>query len=178
MGEPSEQEAVEIRREESGDAAAVRAVNEEAFGRPNEADLVEALRRSGKVALSLVAVDEGEVVGHVLFTAVTLGGAERRGGWAGLGPLAVRPEFQNRGIGSALVTAGLEACRRAGCEVVVVLGHPTYYRRFGFRPANQYSLQCEFAVPEDAFMVVELREGALEGQTGVVRYQQPEFGYF
>ena len=88
--------------------------------------------------------------------------------------MAVLPEFQNRAVGSELARRGLEACRSIGHDVVVVLGHPEYYPRFGFVPAKQLGLTCEYPVPDEVFMVVELREGALGGLKGVVKYR-PEF---
>lgn len=163
-----------IRRETPEDANPVRRVNELAFGRPNEAGLVDALRGSVD-AVSLVAVVGDDVVGHVLFTSVRIvDGNQRTTVAIGLGPLAVLPEHQRRGIGSALVRAGLDACRRLGHAVVVVLGHPAYYQRFGFVPARPKGIQYEHVVPSEAFQVMELRTGAVARSGGVVRYR-PEF---
>jgi len=89
--------------------------------------------------------------------------------------MAVLPAHQRKGIGSRLVQAGLEECRRAGHEIVVLVGHPEYYPRFGFLPAKRFGIRYEEEVPEEAFMLIELREGALAGRSGIVRYQ-PEFG--
>jgi putative acetyltransferase len=163
-----------VRRERPGDAPAVRRVVAAAFGRPEEADLVEALRAGGRVTLALVAVLGGDVVGHVVFSPVRV--EEPGGGWAAvaLGPLAVAPAYQGRGIGTVLVRRGLAACRRAGHGVVFVVGHPAYYPRFGFRPAAPSGIGCELPVSEAAFMLIELRPGALDGRRGVVRYA-PEF---
>lgn len=132
------------------------------------------LREGGKVTLSLVAVEDDRVVGHILFSPVTIESEAEVRAAAGLAPLAVLPELQRSGIGSRLVRAGLEECRNAGHECVVVLGHPDYYPRFGFVPAICYGVRCEFDVPDEAFMVIELREGALRGRAGTARYQ-PEF---
>ena len=88
--------------------------------------------------------------------------------------MAVRPEFQKQGIGSQLIERGLEQCRAAGQACVVVLGHPEYYPRFGFVPASRYGIRCEYDVPDEVFMIIELRDGALEGCAGIVKYQ-PEF---
>lgn len=165
---------VEIRAERAGDEAAVRRVNELAFGRAEEAALVDALRAAARPHVSLVAVDGGRVVGHVFFSPVSLeteGGPEDSSFAAmGLAPMAVLPGHQRRGVGSELVRAGLDECRRAGRDVVVVLGHPEYYPRFGFRPAGRAGLRCEYPVPDDTFMVVELRPGALAGRRGLVKY--------
>ena len=163
-----------VRAEASGDLSAIRHVNELAFGRPNEADLVDALRRAAGTYVSLVAEQDGKVVGHVLFTEVRV--ESDAGSWdaLGLAPMAVLPEYQRQGIGSQLVRSGLDACARQGHAVVVVLGHPTYYPRFGFVPAAAKGLRCEYPVPDEVFMVAELVPGALDGRTGLVKYR-PEF---
>jgi putative acetyltransferase len=166
---------VRVRHERSNDAVAVRRVNEEAFGRPAEADLVDLLRDRGKVTLSLVAETGDLVAGHILFTPVAIAGGSRAYPALGLGPMAVLPEHQRRGVGSLLVRAGLEECRRAGHGCVVVLGHPEYYPRFGFVPASRHGLAWEHSAPDEAFMVLVLRADALDGLGGVVRYA-PEFG--
>jgi putative acetyltransferase len=88
--------------------------------------------------------------------------------------MAVLPELQNQGIGSRLVREGLDECRRIGCDVVVVVGHPEYYPRFGFVPASQKGLCCEYPVPDEVFMALELKPGALANQEGLLRYR-PEF---
>ncbi len=160
-----------IRQETPADLASVRRVEELAFARTEEAALVDALRAHGKVSLSLVAEEDGCVVGHVLFSAATIG--SRTG--VGLGPLAVLPECQGRGIGAELVRRGLAECRVAGHEFAVVLGEPAYYGRFAFETAARHGVRCEFDAPEDAFMILALRPGALDGFGGVARYQ-PEFG--
>jgi putative acetyltransferase len=162
-----------IRRETPDDADPVRRVNELAFGRPHEAALVDALRGSVD-AVSLVAVVGDHVVGHVLFTSVRIEGSQRTTAAVGLGPMAVLPEHQRRGVGSALVRAGLDVCRRLGHAVVVVLGHPAYYQRFGFVAAGTKGIQYERVVPSEAFLVLELRTGAVARSGGVVRYR-PEF---
>ena len=164
-----------IRTEQPGDLDAIRRINELAFGQAAEADLVDALRGAGNVATSLVAVREGLVVGHILFGPVSIESDASSTPAVGLGPMAVLPESQGSGIGSRLVEEGLAACREAGCEIVVVLGHATYYPRFGFVPASRHQISCEYDVPDEAFMVLELTEGALLGTSGTVKYA-PEFG--
>ena len=164
---------IEIRLERPGDRARVRDVNLQAFGQPNEADLVDALR-SGARCASLVAVDGAEVVGHILFSPVTITGPSHRTRVAGLGPMAVLPSHQRQGIGSRLVRVGLEECTRQGYEAVVVVGHPPFYPRFGFVRGSQRGLRYEHPVPDEAFMVIELRPGALGDGGGVVKYL-PEF---
>ena len=167
---------VEIRAETLEDRAAVREVNEAAFRRPDEAALVDALRGAGAPLVSLVAVKNGSVAGHVLFSPISIE-PEPRGGFSasGLAPLAVLPHHQRRGIGSRLVRKGISAGRRSGYDTVFVLGDPAYYRRFGFAPAAARGLRCEFSALDKAFMVAELRPGALDGVRGLVRYF-PEFG--
>ena len=164
-----------IRQERPEDVAGIRHVNVQAFGQPAEADIVDLLRTRGKVILSLVAAQGDLIVGHILFSPVRI---ESEGGLfiaaVGLAPMAVLPELQKQGIGSQLVKHGLEQCRKDGHECVVVLGHAEYYPRFGFVPASRYGIKCEYDVPDEVFMVIELREGALEGRAGIARYQ-PEF---
>lgn len=167
-----------IRPERDGDAPAIRRVVAAAFAGPAEADLVEALRRSPAwiPGLSLVALAEDEVVGHVLFTRARIAGALDA---LGLAPVAVEPSRQRRGIGDALVRAGLEAARARGERAVVVIGHPSYYPRFGFEPAVPRGLTSVFAAGEhaEAFMVLGLQPGALDGLSGPVEYAAP-FGAF
>ena len=158
-----------IREEQPGDRQAVRTVNELAFGQAVEADLVERLHREAAVATSLVAQFAGQVVGHILFSPVHAEHAAARR-LAGLAPMAVVPHFQRQGIGSLLVRDGLESCARLGYDGVVVLGHPHYYPRFGFAPAHHFGLRCEYDVPLEAFMALELPGHSLEGVRGLVRY--------
>jgi putative acetyltransferase len=167
-------DALIIRQEASGDASAIRRVNVRAFGQPEEAALIEALRRRGASTLSLVALLADQIVGHILFTPVQIESEDLSFEAIALGPMAVLPHYQRRGIGSELVQAGLEECRRAGHEIVVVVGHPEYYPRFGFLPAKRFGIRYEEEVPEEVIMILELREGALAGRSGIVRYQ-PEF---
>jgi putative acetyltransferase len=164
-----------VRAEQPGDADGIRETNEQAFGSPLEAQLVDALRAAARSEgdVSLVATIDGRVVGHILFTPITIEPpVDRR--IAGLAPMAVRPEHQRSGIGSQLIRAGLDECRGAGYRAVVVLGHPEYYPRFGFVPAHTFGLTCEFPSPPEAFMVIALENGALNGVRGLVRYR-PEF---
>ena len=164
-----------IRTERAEDIPAVRQVNRSAFGTTLEADLVDALRQQARPIVSLVAVERDVVVGHILFSPVTLS-SEPEVAIMGLAPMAVVPTRQRHGIGSALVRAGLEACRRLGGTAVIVLGHPEYYPRFGFVPASTFGLVSEYDVPDDLFMAVELRAGALRGKAGMVRYH-PAFAH-
>lgn len=166
---------ITVRAETTEDAPAVRRVNGLAFGRPEEAALVDALRAAPAPHLSLVAVEDGRVVGHIFFSPVSIESEDSTFEALGLAPMAVLPEYQRRGVGSRLVREGLRECRRGGWKVVVVLGHPEYYPRFGFVPAVGRGLRSEYRVPDEAFMVAELEPGALGGRRGLVKYR-PEFG--
>ncbi|RJG07782.1 N-acetyltransferase [Noviherbaspirillum cavernae] len=158
-----------IRAEEEKDRSAVHAVNAAAFDTAAEADLVDALRVQAQPAISLVAEDGGEIVGHILFSPVSLSGrTDLR--IMGLAPMAVAPAHQRTGVGSALVRTGLERCREQGFGAVVVLGHPGFYPRFGFHPSTRFGIDSEYDVPEDAFMVVELRPDYLRGASGTISY--------
>ncbi|NJO12325.1 MAG: N-acetyltransferase [Gammaproteobacteria bacterium] len=158
-----------IRDEEEADREAVHALNAAAFAALAEANLVDALRAQARPVISLVAERAGSVVGHILFSPVTLSG---RAGLRimGLAPMAVEPSHQRQGIGSALVRAGLERCRALGIGAVVVLGHPEYYPRFGFSPAARFGIGCEYDAPEEAFLVAELQSGFLRGISGTIHY--------
>jgi putative acetyltransferase len=165
---------ITIRPEIAEDYAAVHDVDALAFGREVEARLVDALRRLPDFVteLSLVAVEAGRVVGHILFSPMVIETQEGAAAMA-LAVLAVRPEFQNQGVGSQLVRDGLDRCRRLGHKIVIVVGHPEYYPRFGFSPARARGLEAPFPVPDEAFLALELVPGALEGAAGMVRYPPP-----
>jgi putative acetyltransferase len=168
--------AMIIREERQGDAERIRAVNLAAFETSTEADLVDALRRQATPLVSLVAEDDANVVGHILFSPVTLA-SDPGLILMGLAPMAVVPSRQRQGVGSTLVREGLQRCRRLDVAAVVVLGHPEYYPRFGFLPAVRLSLRSEYDVPEEVFMVRELRDGVFRGLSGTIRYH-PVFGDF
>lgn len=161
---------MDIREETILDLDGIREVNRLAFGQETEGRLVDLLRAEGAVVASLVAVEGGVIVGHILFSELPI--ETERGTLAGvaLAPMAVRPEWQRRGIGSALVQRGLEVCRERGRSVAVVLGHPDYYPRFGFTAALADRLAAPYS--GDAFMAVELIPGVLDGLRGTVRYAE------
>ena len=165
---------VSIRLETPKDVDSIRYVNEQAFGQTGEASIVVKLRNRNVLTISLVATEGNEVVGHIAFSLITIESKDSSFGAIALGPMAVLPVYQRKGIGSQLVRAGLEECRRLGHDLVVVLGHPDYYPRFGFVLGKQKGIDCEFEVPDEAWMVLELREGTLAGRNGTVKYQ-PEF---
>lgn len=151
------------------DAQEIHAVHTAAFGQPDEAQMVEAVVAAGDATISLVARAGGQVggqvVGHVLFSPVHVDGLADTTG-LGLAPLAVHPDHQRSGVGTQLTEAGLHRARLLGHGFVVVLGHPTYYPRFGFRPASQLGLRYSADVPDDVFMALELRKGALPASEG------------
>lgn len=161
-----------VRSESSADQAAIHDVHTAAFETAAEADLVDALRDGGFVAVSLVAEENGEVVGHILFHSILIREGQTAVGALSLAPMAVAPTHQRRGIGSTLVEAGLEACRHQGYEIVVVLGHPAFYPRFGFSSVLAQSLRSPFG-GGDAWMATELVAGALNSVRGVVEYPPP-----
>jgi putative acetyltransferase len=165
-----------IREERQGDAERIREVNLAAFETSTEADLVDALRRQATPLVSLVAEDDANVIGHIVFSPVTLA-SDPGLILMGLAPMAVVPSRQRQGVGSTLVREGLERCRRLDVAAVVVLGYPEYYPRFGFVPAVRLSLRSEYDVPEEVFMVRELRDGVFRGLSGTIRYH-PVFGDF
>ncbi len=164
----------DIREERPEDVLGIRYVNRQAFERTVEADLIDKLRQRQGFILSLVALEKGQVVGHILFNPVTIESGDSSFEVAALGTMAVLPEHQRQGIGSQLVEVGLEALKKTGHDVVVVVGHASYYPRFGFSPASKYGIKPEFDAPDEAFMLLELRPGALAGRTGTVKYP-PEF---
>ena len=160
---------LQIRRETTADEAAIRRVIADAFGGTDEADLVEALRRDGDVIVAAVAERQGEIVGHVLFSRMSIEGVHgRRVAAVALAPLAVASGAQRQGIGDALTRHGLAQLRAQGERIVIVVGHPAYYPRFGFSSALARQLESPF--DGDAFMALELVPGALDGVSGRVVY--------
>lgn len=158
-----------IRPETAADIEAVRNVNRSAFPTALESNLVDALRHAGDASISLVADVDGFVVGHILFSPVTIDAHPIHG--LGLAPVAVLPDVQNSGIGSYLIREGLDRARGLEAGFVVVLGEPDYYGRFGFIRASDFGLDNEYGV-DDPFMVMALRDDALHGITGLVRYSK------
>jgi putative acetyltransferase len=159
---------VRIRDEEPGDVDRTFRVVESAFGRRLEADLVDALRRSARPQLSLVAERDGLVVGHVFFSPVTLESDRPAAAAAQLSPVAVLPDYQRQGVGTALIRAGLQRCAAIGWAAVFLVGNPAYYGRFGFALAAPFGFS--YPGPHDPFLqVLELRPGALSGATGRIR---------
>lgn len=165
--------AIGIRAETPGDESAIDALNRLAFGGPEESLIVARLRDAKLVTLSLVADHRGRILGHILFSRLSVTIDCRNPPTAALAPMAVHPDWQRRGIGSRLVRQGLERLPALGIGAVIVLGHPDFYPRFGFSAALATPLDAPFS--GDAFMALELKPGALHGRKGSVTYP-PAFG--
>jgi putative acetyltransferase len=166
---------IQIREEAQADVAPIHRVNADAFETDAEARLVDALRDGGGLVLSLVAESEGEIIGHIAFSAVVVtsdSGTTFSG--VGLAPMAVAPEHQRSGIGGRLIAEGLRRLRSRGQRFCVVLGHPAYYPRHGFVRASTFGIRWERPAHDEAFFVQELVPGGLTGVSGTVRYR-PEF---
>jgi putative acetyltransferase len=160
---------IDVRAEQTAaDFASIRDVNIRAFGQSQEADIVDALRANGAASLSLVAAIDASIVGHIMYSPVQIGKLEG----SGLGPMAVLPEYQRQGIGSALVETGNRRLGLASCPFIVVLGHPSFYPRFGFRRASTLNVACEWNVPDDAFQILVLDAPRMTGVSGVARYRR------
>jgi putative acetyltransferase len=157
-----------VREERAGERSLVWSINQAAFGRPDEADLVERLRNEGVVLASLVAFLNSELVGHILFSRMWIETADGLVSAVALAPMAVLPQQQRSGIGGEMIRYGLDLLRQQGEAIVIVLGHPGYYPRFGFSSEKARSLESPF--PAEAFMAIELRQGALDGVIGKVKY--------
>ena len=164
-----------IREEGPKDIEEIRKLNEktfmQAFGQASEANVIDRLRENCTNILSLVAVQDDHVVGHILFSPVKIDGDKVIEGM-GLGPMAVLPELQRQGIGSQLVQAGIEILKRRGHPFIIVLGHPEYYPRFGFKRASVHGIRSQWeGVPDEAFMILILNDKAMFGACGVARYR-------
>ncbi|GHA50743.1 GNAT family N-acetyltransferase [Photobacterium aphoticum] len=162
-----------IRSEAPADILPIDRLLKTVFETEAEAKLVMRLRENGNRTLSLVAcTDEGEVIGHVFFSPVTRDGEDEY--WQGLAPLAVHPDYQRQGVGLALMEEAKQTLAELGYPVIVVLGHSDYYPKAGFTPAAAHGLACQWPVPEEAFMVLELLPDHLAGKHGTLAYC-PEF---
>ena len=161
-----------IRPETPADIPAIFEVNYQAFAHYDEARLVDALReaRVFDPELSLVAVDGDRIIGHILFPPITIESPQAITPAIALAPLVVHPDFQCLGVGAALIEEGLNVCRALGHRIVIVIGHPGYYPRYGFRSARANGIIAPFVVADDVFMVLALDPTALDGIQGTVKY--------
>ncbi|MGD2271472.1 MAG: N-acetyltransferase [Desulfobacterales bacterium] len=165
---------ITVRRELPADITAIRQINRATFGQFAEAEIVGALRSVSALTLSLIAQLDDRIVGHIAFSPVKIKSAGRITNAIGLAPMPVLPEYQKRGIGARLATEALGILQRLGHKVVIVVGHPSYYARFGFVSAHNHEIRCEYECPPEAFMLKELQDNALKGISGIVRFR-PEF---
>jgi putative acetyltransferase len=159
---------IEIREERPDDVTAVREVNRRAFGQEQERNIIDALRTNRGALLSLVATVNGRVVGHIIYSPLSVG--ENVNGVA-LGPMAVVPEYQRHGISTKLIETGNRKIKDAGYPFIIVVGHAEYYPRFGFRPAREYGIKCEWDVPDEVFMLQVLNEAKMPGASGLANYR-------
>jgi len=162
---------MDIRSETENDWSAVFDLNVSAFDTEAEANLVNSLRKFVSPCISLVTEIEDEVIGHIMFTPVELSD-DPSAFIMGLAPMAVKDDFRGMGVGSELVISGIKACEKLNAGAIVVLGHSDYYPKFGFKPASHFSLTCEYDVPDEVFMALEVLPEYLSSKTGLVRYHE------
>ncbi len=163
---------IKIRKEIFQDIDAIRAINEQAFGQPQEANIADKLRTNCERLISLVALQDEKIIGHILFSPVTIEGSFGILKGMGLAPMAVLPQFQRQGVGSGLVQAGIESLRKSKCPFIIVLGHPKYYPKFGFEPASRYGIKSQWeGVPDNAFMILWLDKTMTNHASGVAKYR-------
>lgn len=166
---------ISVRSERAEDNSAIRRVIEEAFGRTQEADIVDTLRVACPHSLSLVATVDDVIVGHILYTPAVIETAEGTIEGMGLAPVSVHPNHQRQGVGYELIRTGLSRLKAQGCPFVIVLGHPEYYPRYGFERASLHTIRSQWDdVPDEAFMILVMDKAALTGVSGVARYR-PEW---
>jgi putative acetyltransferase len=161
-----------ILNETPDDYDAIKEVNDKAFRQKQEGDLVEKLRKKTDYIsdLSLIAIHNNKIIGHILFFPVTIKYKNKEELTLSLAPMAVLPEYQNKGVGGTLIRAGLKKAKKIGFNSVVVLGHPGYYPRFGFRKTSEWNIKEPFGVPDEAMMAIELKEGCLDPGGGIIAY--------
>ena len=163
---------IKIREEKTEDIEAIRAVNDQAFNQPQEGMVIEKLRNSGCDILSLVAVKDNNIAGHILFSPVVLDDHPGVTKGMGLAPMAVLQEFQGQGIGAMLIREGIKRLKERSVPFIIVLGHEHYYPRFGFEPASKYGIKCQWeGIPGEAFMIMILDRKRMKNVKGVARYR-------
>jgi putative acetyltransferase len=164
---------IKIREEKAEDYNAVREINNNAFGQPEEGRIVDKIREACKEIISLVAVDGEKAVGHIFFSLVVINHNGKTIKGMGLAPMAVLPEQQNKGIGSLLVIEGIKRVKETGYPFIIVLGHEKYYPRFGFERASKYEIKPQWNdVPDEAFMVMILDKETMTGVSGIATYRK------
>ncbi len=163
---------IQIRPEHKNDISAISMINDMAFGQENEGNLVVKLRKNRNFIkdLSLVACMGNEIIGHILFTKISIKNDTEEFESLALAPMSVIPEFQDLGIGSQLIQKGLLKATKLGYKSVIVIGHENYYPKFKFTPANQFQITCPFEIPDANFMAIELQKGSLVNISGCVEY--------
>jgi len=162
-----------IRQEKPEDINDIQALNVRAFGQPQEASIIDKLRTDCEGLLSLVAMENERIVGHILFSPATIEGQHGTIRGMALAPMAVLPEMQRQGIGTQLVQTGIEHLRKMQCPFIVVLGHPQYYPRFGFERASLYGIRCQWQdIPDEAFMILWLDKSTIIPVSGLAKYRE------
>jgi len=159
-----------IRPEQKDDYDSILRINDEAFGRENEGLLVSALRKTSKFIsdLSLVAEMDNNLIGHILFYPLTIKTKTGDKDVLSLAPISVLPRYQNKGIGCKLMKKGMGECKKTKYDVIIVVGHPNYYPRFGFKSASKWKIQLPIEAPDEAFMAFELKENTIDKYAGTV----------
>lgn len=161
-----------IRLEQSSDINDIHDVNEKAFGQSKEANIIDNIRKNCDDVLSLVAIEKDKIVGHILFSPVTIEGEHGVVKGMGLAPMAVLPEFQRQGIGSQLVNMGIEQLRKRKCPFIIVLGHPEYYPSFGFVSAARFGIKSQWeGIPDNVFMILWLDTSIMHQIRGIAKYR-------
>lgn len=168
---------IKVRPEARSESEIITQINDMAFGREDEGNMVNALKKRLEYIpeFSFIALFGDQPVGHLLLFPVTIKGEKSSFRTLSLAPMSVMPEFQGLGIGSELIKTGLAKAKEMGYNSVVVLGHASYYPKFGFLPASKWNITCPFEAPDENFMAVELTEGTLTGKSGIVEYPNDFF---